>query len=247
MAGKKIGKAARPARSRQPKEEPTREQALSIARDAVWSALRSPLRVRLLEAICATPGIEARALAEALDSTAPRVHYHLNILVRAGLITPAGPDAPEGEKANARGHSATGFRAVFRMIPQECFAGTAEAESRALRLLREVAEEGIASMSPRGKPRNGLARFGHEALSANELDEVVLHLTRVREILDRARSRRHQRGGVSRASAFVGFCVGAVVDPRLPDGPLGWDEPLHPGSVEAGGRRAGRKPPEPNV
>ncbi|MFN9077580.1 MAG: winged helix-turn-helix domain-containing protein [bacterium] len=48
--------------------------------------MRSPLRLQILEAIRAAPGIDARALSAALNTSAPRLYYHINILLQSGLI-----------------------------------------------------------------------------------------------------------------------------------------------------------------
>ena len=44
--------------------------AVSLANAVTWQALRAPLRMQMLEAIIACPGVDARALAEAIGCSA---------------------------------------------------------------------------------------------------------------------------------------------------------------------------------
>lgn len=86
--------------------------SLSLANQAVWDALRSPLRLQVLEAVRARPGVDARGLAEALGTRPPKLYYHLKILVAAGLLRELdggdGGSGDDGEFAATNGDSTLG-------------------------------------------------------------------------------------------------------------------------------------------
>ena len=92
--------------------------AVSLANAVTWQALRAPLRMQMLEAIIACPGVDARALAEAIGCSAPRLYYHIKILVEAGLVV-----SSEGSsRKSARGPSATSYHSRLSDFPGEFFA-----------------------------------------------------------------------------------------------------------------------------
>lgn len=194
----------------------------SSVASGVWEALRSPVRMQMLEAICASPGIDARSLAEALESSPPRLHYHLNILVAAGLIETRG----DIDRRNRRGPTAVGFVARFGALGGQFVAGQG-VDRKGVQVVREVAESafelvtGFAAGSSDGPV--GKFALSHEALEPEEIEEVRAHIARIEVILAGARARRHRQGALVRATVFVGICLAAVVDPILPFGPVGWD------------------------
>ena len=199
----------------------------------MWEALRSPVRLQMLEAICASPGIDARSLAEMLDSSPPRLHYHLNILLSAGLIESRG----DVDRRNRRGPTAVGFVATLGALGGQFVAGHG-VDRQAIKVTREVADsafealtgfEAGSSDAPIGK-----LSLTHEALEPEEIEEVRSHIARIDEILAGARARRHRKGALVRATVFVGICFAAIVEPILPFGPVGWD------SGDRSARKSGR-------
>jgi len=188
---------------------------MGLASDAIWSAIRSPLRLQILEAVATKPGATARDLAAALGSSAPRLHYHLNILVQTGLLRPL-----------AGGVSGAGYEVVE--VPR--FRSRCEADGSASvrlgRLIVEVVTAGIRAAKPsRGRADGAsFARAGHEALAPHEIRLVEAHLRGIDAILERAKDRRRRSRSLVRASVFLSLCFTAVDSPTLPDSVLGWGE-----------------------
>lgn len=125
---------------------------LSLASEAVWDALRSPLRLQVLEAVRSRPGIDARGLAEALATRPPKLYYHLKILVSAGLLRES--DVPGGGggngSRNSRGPASTGYHATHDDHPDGFFDGHPTAALRSMKLVHGIAQTGIkAALSPR--------------------------------------------------------------------------------------------------
>jgi DNA-binding transcriptional ArsR family regulator len=195
----------------------------SVADDAAWQAVRSPLRLQILEAIRAAPGIDARALSSALKTNAPRLYYHLNILRESGLIV--GVDGKDGGdpatgRRGSRGPEAVTYRASARTFPDGFFSRHEIARRRAKTIMRDLFTRGLelsfASESD-GKCTT-LARSEH--LSATEASRVKGLLRQIDEILDGARARRHSGSQVLAATHFVGCALCELGDGQLPDGPI---------------------------
>lgn len=223
---------------------------LSLASEAVWDALRSPLRLQVLEAVRSRPGIDARGLAEALATRPPKLYYHLKILVSAGLLRES--DVPGGGggngSRNSRGPASTGYHATHDDHPDGFFDGHPTAALRSMKLVHGIAQTGIkAALSPRA-PRiagrastkgggsitggriatsdgpaggRGLAEFRNEALDATEIETIRRHIEAIRGILTAARARRRSARELIRATAFVGVCIAELERAVLPDGPVG--------------------------
>lgn len=116
-----------------------------------------PLRLRLLEAAARVPG-SSLSLARRLGLPQPRVHYHLGILLRAGLLRLA-------EERRKRG------------TVEKLYAAEVEAWAEAERIL-----------APRPEAAEGYAAFESRTLwltrgQARRLHEGILRL--LREPLDR--------------------------------------------------------------
>ncbi|MEY5031726.1 MAG: Helix-turn-helix domain [Planctomycetota bacterium] len=221
MDEKKIGKtrSRRGTSTDQAKGAPvgSNGDGVSLANGAVWDALRSPVRLQMLEAIRCRPGVDAGRLAKALDSSPPRLYYHLKILLEAGLIRESRNDDAQDERS-ARGPSAVGYRATHDDHPQGFFDGDGAAVDRSARLLSNLAQAGIESvLSP--ATSTALADFRHEALEANEIEAIGGHIEAIRAILTEARARRRSKREIVRATAFVGVCIAELERAVLPDGP----------------------------
>ena len=210
------GSAPRGRRARADANSAGNSDGFCLANGKLWRALKSPLRLQLLEAIRAKPAIDARALAKAMGASPPRLYYHLNILLQSGLVVPC----DEQDRQTSRGPAAALYRAAFDRFPEGFFDGDGRTAARRGKVMRELAELGLDyAASQRGSGRV-TADFRHEALFDEEIDEVFQHVAEIRRILDRARSRRHHERALGRATAFVGICVSTLGTPVLPDGPL---------------------------
>jgi hypothetical protein len=202
--------------------------AQSAADDALWQAIRSPLRLRLLEAIRAAPGVDVRALSGLLGTSAPGLYYHINILLACGLIeghelgappAPRAPAAPRLRKGS-RGPIALAFRARDDGFPDGFFARHDRARLREETLVGELFNRGLsfAFKSPHDTARNLVARTEH--LTQPETSKLKALLRQVEEVLDGARARRHAGAHLVAATHFVGCVLTAVDGSELPDGPL---------------------------
>jgi DNA-binding transcriptional ArsR family regulator len=192
----------------------------SIADAAVWRAMRSPLRFQIFEAIRAAPGSSARDLAIALATTVSRLHYHLRILLEAGLIV---------SKADGRaGAEAARFSAAFAEYPAGFFGSAEGAEARREQLMHALAKQGLlhASRGRRTRRAEGAARgpvrhFSRlERLDEREVAEVLRHAAEISRIVEAARTRRSGGAPVAAATHFVGVCVTPLRAPALPDAPI---------------------------
>ena len=199
----------------------------SVCDDAAWHAVRSPLRLQVLEAIRACPGVDARTLSLALRTSAPRLYYHINLLLESGLISAHAPKAPSGA-ANApaaarrpgRGPEALVYRANGNGFPDGFFSRNDCCLERRETLLRELVERGMAeaiASVPKGDAHLSVRR---ERLTSAESERIRGLLKQVEDILDTARARRHGDGRVVAATHFVAVAMSGVNGSELPDGPL---------------------------
>lgn len=199
--------------------------APSIADAAIWRAMRSPLRFQVLESIRAAPRSSARELATALETTVSRLHYHLRILIDAGLIMPD-TRAPASTAA-AR------FSATFNEYPRGFFGSAAEAYARRAQLAAALAKQGLVHVHA-APPKSRRLRRSESLLSADsvrnfsrlerlderELREVLHHAGEISRIVEKARARRTGGAPVAAATHFVGVCVTPLRAPALPDAPI---------------------------
>ncbi len=190
--------------------------AVSLANAVTWQALRAPLRMQMLEAIIACPGVDARALAKAIGCSAPRLYYHIKILVEAGLVV-----SSEGSsRKSARGPSATSYHSRLSDFPTEFFAGDPVTIKRAGELFYAIAELGLAKAISAVNEPGCIVDFRHEALLPQEVDVVRGHMAEIRLVLAAARRRRHGAKTLIRSTVFVGICAVVPLAPTLPDTPI---------------------------
>jgi DNA-binding transcriptional ArsR family regulator len=190
--------------------------AASLTNSLTWQALRAPLRMQMLEAIIACPGVDARALAEAIGCSAPRLYYHIKILVEAGLVV-----SVEGSsRKSARGPSATSYHSNMNEISAGFFAGDPVTIKRAGELFYAIAEQGLAKAIDSVNEPGCIVDFRHEALLPQEVELVKRHMAEIRVVLATARRRRHGSKVLVRSTVFVGLCAISAGSPTLPDAPI---------------------------
>ncbi|GDX12080.1 hypothetical protein LBMAG57_38520 [Verrucomicrobiota bacterium] len=190
--------------------------AASLTNSLTWQALRAPLRMQMLEAIIACPGVDARALAEAISCSAPRLYYHIKILVNAGLVV-----SVEGaSRKSARGPSATSYHSNMNEISAGFFAGDPVTIKRAGELFYAIAEQGLAKAIDSVNEPGCIVDFRHEALLPQEVELVKRHMAEIRVVLATARRRRHGSKVLVRSTVFVGLCAISAGSPTLPDAPI---------------------------
>lgn len=192
----------------------------SVSEDAAWHAVRSPLRLQVLEAIRAAPGIDARALSKALKTSAPRLYYHINILLGSGLIVGVDGNDPGARRSSVRGPEAIVYRANSRDFDDGFFSDGSNSRDRHKELLRELFDSGIgfAIASETSESTHVSARREH--LTPAEAAKVRALLKQVDEVLDGARTRRHGESNLVHATHFIGTALCELDGSELPDGPL---------------------------
>ncbi|MBI1302841.1 MAG: hypothetical protein GC172_03505 [Phycisphaera sp.] len=198
----------------------------SVCDDAAWHAVRSPLRLQVLEAIRACPGVDARTLSLALRTSAPRLYYHINILLESGLVSahapkalPASGAAPSSRRAG-RGPEALVYRANGSGFPDGFFSRNDRCLEHRETLLRELVERGMSDAIASTSTGEAHLSVRRERLTQSEADRVRGLLRQVEDILDTARARRHGDGRVVPATHFVAVAMSGVNGSELPDGPL---------------------------
>ncbi|MFM7050866.1 MAG: helix-turn-helix domain-containing protein [Planctomycetota bacterium] len=190
---------------------------MSLSDNAVWSALKSPIRFQLFEAVRTSPGADARSLAEVLDASAPKLYYHLKILEHAGLLY---ADGGAGRK-RSRGPEAAVYRACCVEFPAGFFDADAKAASRAQKLRRILADAGLDLALPKaGLPAGAWFHMRREHLTAREESAVRGHLAEVERILAGARMRRRGDRTLVAATALVGTIIVPLERGSLPDAPV---------------------------
>jgi len=177
----------------------------------ILSALRSTVRLQLLEAIETSPGVDARRLAKAIGSSPPRLYCHLKILVDAGLVR----ECDGAAHASPRGPSAARYESCRMVDPAELLGEDGVLGEQLSRLREHVRENGRASGSLE------LASFHREALLPEEVERARGLLSELRQLLAAARARRRNGRSLERASVFVGMCLVRIREGTLPDLPLG--------------------------
>lgn len=218
-----------------------REQAISLADGKVWDALRSPLRVRLLEAVLVEPGVGARRLADLMGTSASRVHYHLRVLMAASLVEMVRVDAVDadavdvgtvkngptsarrGQRRSSRRSGANGFRSSLDGFPTTLFNGNHRSDERAVQLVCEVAASAIRELAKVPTKPDGRVLFAREALSSSEVERVQRHFEEIRGVIHQARKRRRSAGSLTSAKVMIGLWLGLLGEPSLPDGLFEWD------------------------
>lgn len=218
-----------------------REQAISLADGKVWDALRSPIRVRLLEAVLVEPGVGARRLADLMGTSPSRVHYHLRVLMDASLVevvrtegadpgaaevgTAKGRSSPtrDGPRSGSRRLGVNGFRSRLVGFPSTLFNGNRRSDERAVQLVCDVAASAIRELAKVPTDPEGRLILAREALSSRELDRVERHFEQIRRVIHGARERRRRAGSLTSAKVMVGLWLGLLGEPSLPDGLFEWD------------------------
>lgn len=190
---------------------------LSLANRETWNALRSPSRLQLFEAIRSCPGVDARALAQTLGANAPKLYYHLNVLIKGGLVVAE----TRNERTLSRGPEARAYRAVFAEFPAGFFDGNELAIKRCKMLLDALSSAGIQA-AIESAPLNGAGApmFRLEVLDKADVAAIHASMQEIARIVESARNRRVGRDAPICATHFVSCCLAATNSPTLPDMPL---------------------------
>lgn len=186
--------------------KPDRDAPLSLADDRVWQALRKPFRWRLFEAVRASGGITAQALAVRVGLTPQLMLYHLRLLQAASLI-----DHGQGRRARGQGGV---FTAARGSIGLRDATRDAKSSRRLRKLVRAFEDDALAHEEPAApSPR-------WERLRADEVREIEALFGRIEAVLDSARSRREGDASLPDATHVIALGVRAIRSGSLPT--TGW-------------------------
>jgi hypothetical protein len=207
--------------SRAPSVRPSQAAVpASVSDDTAWHAVRSPLRLHVLEAIRAAPGIDARALSAALNTSAPRLYHHIEILLQSGLIVGSERKDSDSHRETTRGPEALVYRARAANFPDGLFTKGDQSLRRRETIVRELFEGGMSKPIASISEQDVHLTVRREHLANAEAARVKSLLSQVESILSSARARRHAESKVLPAIHFAG-CASCDLDGELPDGPLG--------------------------
>ena len=174
------------------------EAIIDMASPRHWNAVRSPVRLGLLEVITSTGGATARELSELLGLKSSLVHYHLGILERSGLISASARD----------GRSGRVFMTAGRRLVVAYDKGSRTQSERIRQLVITRLDHSVKVIESHAGVDHGRLMVHWESLTREEHREVVKHFDQVDRILSRARRRRRRQGlDAQRATSHVVFAV----------------------------------------
>lgn len=199
-----------------PEPAPTGELVLKVRHLPHWQVLRSPHRMRIFEAVRSSGGCSIKDLADVLDSSTTALYYHLDLLIRAGMIDSTVPEQPANATTRGGRRPAT-FMARGERIIVEFDPANGRDRRRIAAIGRTWLDEGqseVQSDSNVSERNDPFAPIGAstttawEALTDEEVLEVRAYLERVEAVIAGARARRDRAPGtVHRASHHLAFTL----------------------------------------
>ncbi|MBG84964.1 MAG: hypothetical protein CMJ40_10540 [Phycisphaerae bacterium] len=183
------------------------EQIIDLSLPRHWNAVKSPLRMGMLEIITASGGVTVRGLAEVLEIKPSLAHYHIDVLVRSGIIKPT----------QVAGESARTFSTVGRRLVVVYDEDSRTQAGRMRELVGRRIEHSSRMIQSRLREPSVKSLAHWESLTAVEHKEILKHFDQVDRILARARRRRRRQGlDAQRASSHVLFVVETIDRPMPP-------------------------------
>lgn len=174
------------------------EQVIDLSSPRQWNAVKLPLRMSLLEVITALGAATARELAEVIGKPVSLVHYHIGVLVKAGLLK-----ASEVPGKAGRVYSTSGRRLVVVHDSNSKIQ-----VHRARQLIGNRLNHSMQVIQANLGEGQSHVLSHWESLTRAEYKEVVKHFDQVDRILSRARRRRRRQGlEEQRATSHVVFAV----------------------------------------
>jgi predicted ArsR family transcriptional regulator len=185
-----------------------------------WQVLRSPYRMRILEALHGSAGCSIKELADALGCSSTALYYHLDLLVQAGAITSTvlEPDEFGVHRGGRRPavFAAAGDRVVVEYDPESPEACRRIAAMRKA-WMDEAHDEFMPHIGAGDAADMAAPTLEWETLTPAEAAEVREHLQRIRDVLSAARARRHaSEAVVARATHLVHAGLVSVHAETLP-------------------------------
>lgn len=188
-------------------------RVVSIGDRAVWNAVRSPLRLQLLEAIHAMGPLTIAQLSGVFGMESTGLYYHIRLLQAAGLVS------------RVNGSMVETFESRQSSIEIRCSPRNAREAKRASSLtsslLRECQRE-FGSVGGRVGLRELVDGLHWENLEASEVAQIKLLQGKIGAILDSARARRAKSTGAgsARANWHIGSFMRSITGNRFPLAPI---------------------------
>lgn len=183
------------------------EQIIDLSLPRHWNAVKSPLRMGMLEIITAAGEVTVRGLADVMEIKPSLAHYHIGVLVRSGIL----------RESQVGGESSRRYGTVGRRLVVIYDGKSRIQADRMNKLIRGRFEHSSQAIRARmrGSSTKSLAHW--ESLTAEEYREIVRHFEDVDRILARARRRRRRLGlSDQRANSHVLFAVESIEDAMPP-------------------------------
>lgn len=183
------------------------EQIIDLSLPRHWNAVKSPLRMGMLEIITATGGVTVRGLADVLEIKRSLAHYHIDVLDRSGII----------KSTQIAGEPARTYRTVGRRLVVVYDENSRTQAARMRELVGKRIEHSSQLIQSRVREPSVKSLAHWESLTAVEHKEIVRHFDQVDRILARARRRRRRQGlDAQRANSHVLFALETVDRPMPP-------------------------------
>lgn len=138
-----------------------------------FKAIADPFRIQILELLTRQP-LTTKQVADILDEVPARVHYHIKVLERAGIVQLVETREKGGVLEKYYRAVADGFsfdRSVGHFSDKE----RQDASTQAQNLLRSIFDEAIRGLSLDGKPprekKTGMLSSGHLRLNEKQIAE----------------------------------------------------------------------------
>jgi DNA-binding transcriptional ArsR family regulator len=172
--------------------------------------------MRIFEAVRSSGGCSIKDLADVLDSSTTALYYHLDLLMRAGMIDSTVPDQSASGAARGGRRPAT-FTARGERIIVEYDPANGRDRRRIATISRTWLDEGQSEVQTDANhsertdpfaPLGASSTTAWEALNEDEVMEVRTYLERVEAVIAGARARRDRTpGSVHRASHHIAFTL----------------------------------------
>jgi len=164
-----------------------RPKILTIRRDDQKRAIASPLRMELIGLFVDRETLSVAEIAERMGRPASAIHYHVGVLLQAGLLLRA------GERRDGRRRPEALYRPAANLFRMEHSRGTegtgtpapVKTMAAAFRMAEREMKAALAdpTVKSSGPHRNILGARMHARLSKQDLAELNRHLRAIEKML----------------------------------------------------------------
>jgi predicted transcriptional regulator len=189
------------------KKSPAKTKTMKIVTDEQRRAIASPLRLELIGLFVDDEPLSVVQIAERMGRPATAIHYHVRLLVEAGILRRAG-QRRSGRRPEALYEPAAG---VFMMDPstKESWSAAGDAAVKTLATAFRMAERdlkaalGDPGTRTAGPGRNMYGTRMHLRLARKDLAELNRHLRGIEKLLLRV----HKTHKPSKRDSFVSLTL----------------------------------------